>query len=397
MIIPKNVSSATHYAEGASHSRPQITWHPLTATRTSWALPVPDGAYSSIPAWNGRAHYLTALSAALRTQAGEDARRKISITHDTLMRIAATDAASADARTGREVTTAHDTVATALGMCKRTVQRGRELIQALGFAQVIVEGRYLTKAERAEAKALHGRTQRRAASVRALTLPESSRSVENVHLPRRGFFNPLTHVKRYSPKRALTRKTAARSGAITPKGTVSKKRPATRPEVAQIASELTTRLLFLGQWRTHIIEIPGHSPVLHPAAEHIGTICRIITRSNLDTSRLTGADIIDVLDRITAETGRVTLTGSLVKNPLGYLTKLLRQVREYIDRTGYTTQKERHQAAQERRAQILREQATRAAEREAERARANTPEAVAAREAFFAAWRGEVRDTTTLA
>ncbi|MDA3145794.1 hypothetical protein JSO19_00175 [Leucobacter sp. UCMA 4100] len=357
--------------------------------RLSWSLPVPDGAYSRIPAWSNREQWLTRLMEALRTPEGESARRRISITLTTLLRIATLDAESADSRNGRGVATSHDTVANTIGCCKRTVQRGRELIQQLGFAVVVVPGRYLTKAERAEAAALHGSAQRRAASVRALTLPAPTPAASNVHLPRRGFINPLAHLRINSPKRAGARKAAPRPGAIEKKKSAPKKRTMYRPEVAHIAQELTTRLPFLGRWRSLVTERPGCKPELRHQGEHIGTICRVIVKSGLDTQRMTGADVIEVLDRLTADTGLQTMTGEHVKNPLGYLTTLLRRALAYIEREGYATVAERREAAQERRAQIQAQQAADRAEREAERARANTPEAIAAREAFFENWRAE--------
>lgn len=355
----------------------------------SWSLPVPAGAYARIRAWDGRAQWLTQLDQALRSQEGEQARRQVSITHDTLLRIATLDAEAADSRNGRGVATAHDTVANTIGCCKRTVQRGRELIQRLGFAVVVVPGRYLTREERAEAAAIHGHKQRRAASVRALTVPANIRPVENVHLPRKGLLNPLTHLRNYSPKRTSVRKAASRPGAIKKRSSAAKPRQPYAPAVAHVAAELTNRLPFLGQWRSLVTEKPGHNPVIRHQGKHIGSICKVIVSSGIDTQRLTAADVLDVLDKITQETLQVTLTGNFVSNPLGYLTTLLRRVKAYVEHAAYATAAERHQAAAARRAQLIAEQAAARAEREAERARANTPEAIAAREAFFTAWRVE--------
>lgn len=358
----------------------------------SWSLPVPDGAYATIRCWNNRDTWLTALEATLRTPAGDAVRRKISVDPDTLMRIAGLDAASAETRTGRDVTTAHDTVANTLSLSKRQVQRAREVILRLGFAQIVVKGRYLTSSERAAAFELHGFKQIKAASIRALTIPANTPAPKNVHLPCKGFRSTDLHSYRYSPTGAQARQAATRPDSKEKNHSSKKRETRYSPAVFAVADELAQRLPFLSNWRTLVTERPGEKPLVRWQGNHLGSICRVLMHSGIDLDRLSGRDVIEILDRITKESGLATMTGQFVKNPLGYLTTLLKRVAAYIEYAGYRTEAERYAAATARRQELQAHRARAKAEREAERARANTPEAIAAREAFFAAHRARTQN-----
>ena len=72
-----------------------------------------------MPVWSSAAHWLETLAAALRTPQGEELRAAAKVSADTLIDVAAVDARAADSRTGRGVTTAHETVAKALGYAYR--------------------------------------------------------------------------------------------------------------------------------------------------------------------------------------------------------------------------------------------------------------------------------------
>lgn len=355
---------------------------------TSWTLPVPDGAYSRVVVWNGSQHWIDALTTAFNSPEGKAARSHISMTLDTMLAVARQDAAAADSTTGRSVATSHATVAARLGCSDKTVQRARDVIQALGFAVSLVTGRRLFGSERVLARNTHGRTQINAASVRALTLPRGATAVENVHLPSKQNSSSKTCVKRKSPKRAQVRSAASRRKAdyINPSAKIA---PSRDPRTVKCANELAQRLPFLGNWRSRVVEVPGVTPRIEPAPEPISVICGVIARSGIDVARLTSADVIDVLDRITADSGLVTMRGNYVKNPVGYLTTLLRRVRSYIDLNPFKTAAERHQAAEERRRQ-LREAQTIANEKlDAQLAQRNAPETIAAREEFFASFRAK--------
>lgn len=313
----------------------------------------------------------------LRSPEGDEARRAVSITHDTLLRIARLDANSADSTNGRGVSTAHDTVAAALGMCKRTVQRGRELIQRLGFAIVVVQGRYLTRGERDEALLTHGNRQLRAASVRALTVPKHINTVKNVHLPRKGLNNPLTHLKTNSPKRAYARKAASRL-----EKSPSNNQPLPQ-QIQKLATQLSEKLLFLGMWRTHVSENAAQEVSITHRSRGLRSLERVISRSGIAKRNLQTEDVLYVLDTLTRENGQITLTGSYVQNPLGYLTTLLRRVVNYVDRTEYLTRETVRAGTETRRRQLHAAQEQARIERQAERELSLTPEALAARAAFF--------------
>lgn len=357
----------------------------------SWSLPVPDGAYASIRCWNNRDSWLATLEATLHSPAGDAVRRKISVAPDTLMRVAGLDAASAETRTGRSVTTAHETVANTLGLSKRQVQRAREVIRLLGFAQIVVEGRYLTTSERAAAYELHGHQQIKAASIRALTIPAHITQPVNVHLPRKGLRSTDLHSYSYSPTRAQAREAATRPESKEKNHSTKNRKTRYSPAVFAVADELAQRLPFLSDWRTLVTDRPGEKPLVRWQGNHLGSICRVLMQSGIDLDRFSGRDVIEIFDRITQESGLATMTSSFVKNPLGYLTTLLKRAAAYIEYAGYRTKHERYAAAAARRLELQTQQARAKAEREAEHARANTPEAIAAREAFFAAHRARTQ------
>lgn len=63
---------------------------------------------------------------------------------DTLLVVARDDARTADARSGRGVSTSHETVAKRVGMSSRHVRTARRIIEKLGMAVTIVLGRHLS-------------------------------------------------------------------------------------------------------------------------------------------------------------------------------------------------------------------------------------------------------------
>ena len=65
----------------------------------------------------------------------------------------------ADQDTGRGVTASHERGGRQLGICTKTVQRATRILEELGYAVTLIEGRYLTAAERQQARAHHGGTQ----------------------------------------------------------------------------------------------------------------------------------------------------------------------------------------------------------------------------------------------
>lgn len=202
----------------------------------------------------------------------------------------------ADQRTGRNVATAHDTVAAQLGMSAKTVQRARTLLERLGLAVTVWTGRYLTIAERAAARARHGAIQLRAASTRALISPKQAVAlvpVENVQLPRRGHHPPQPHLSKNSSTRVTARRKPAQRTPI-PVG------------VQRLAAQLAQHMPWLARSR------------------HIGALARLLHRHNLtvDTG-WTATRLLRVLEQHNRTTGHLVPEPASQRNPLGYLNWLL--------------------------------------------------------------------------
>ena len=254
------------------------------------------GSYSRLPAWSDRARWLAQVAAVVATGEGEAARASAHVAVDTLLRVAAADAASADQRTGRNVATAHDTVAALLGMSAKTVQRARTLLERLGLAVTVWAGRYLTVAERAAARRRHGQAQLRAASTRALISPKHAAAlvpVENVQLPRRG--HPTSTPR--PPENSSTRLTARRKPASMPPIPVG---------VQKLAAQLAQRMPWLARDR------------------HIGALARLLHRHRLDVDAGWSAErLLHVLEQHNWTTGQSVPDPARQHNPLGYLHTLL--------------------------------------------------------------------------
>jgi hypothetical protein len=324
---------------------PQSATTRLAQLRTgSWTPQAPAGAYAAVVAWRSGAAWLDALMDALATVKGEELRRRISIAPATFLAVANADRLAADGATGRGVATAHETVAQRLGMSAKTVERARTLMQRLGFAVTIVEGRYLTRAERAAAHAVHGGRQVRAASLRALTVPRSQdlpQAVENVELPRRGSLNSSTYLpeihttQAHAPAEAATRQPRTTGGRKTRNQFRSR---APRSILLQrFAAELCSkpspgarRLPWLGRGR------------------HIGAVVTMLERAGVDPTRFTVDGLMATLDRHVQEHHiRVPEIAHQV-NPLGYYAWLLRQV---VAKSHPTVDEERTARDERRRAE----------------------------------------------
>lgn len=323
----------------------------------SWSLPAPAGAHQDAPAWHGPQTWLAAVSAALRTAAGAELRRAWKVAGDTLLRVGQLDASHADARTGRGVATAHETVAAELGMSKRQVQRARGLLEALGLAVTVVEGRYLTTAERDAARAAHGGHQVRAASVRALVMPRAA--VENVHLPRRGLDSKNLSVKKNSPTRPRARKaTAPRPLARTMRKTASCTGGLRSIELQRFAARLVDGDERDGAQRRRMPWL-----LRSPAGgrRHIGALCDVLAAAGIDPARWSPRQLVEAIDEWHRTTARPAL-GAAATNPLRLLAWQLRQA---IDPTAPTPA----ELAAERGARRRAEQLERAREAERERQR----------------------------
>lgn len=296
-VAPRSRSATPHTFSSACRTRPYYrprglvtgagTTAPIPGRRGgSWRPP----ARTAVPAWSGATAWLHGLQAMLASPAGEVHRRRLSVRLETALDVAAEDARAADSRTGRHVATSHATVAALLGCSTKTVQRARLLVEAVGYATTVTEGRYLTTTERAAARLVHGGDQRRMASERALTVPRPS---SDVHLPRRGAVSALPKSRSGLPKRAQARARVATRPKKTHQLT-----PVRPLAVQQLAADLARRLPWL-------------------ARSHIGTLCDALTTLGLDATGWTAADIIEYLDADNAEAGRYQPNPDSQRNPIG--------------------------------------------------------------------------------
>ena len=321
---------------------------PIAERSGSWSLEPSAGAYAPIPAWTSSAAWFDAVMDALSTPEGEEFRRRAKVAPDTLLRVANADRAAADGSTGRGVCTAHETVASVLGMCKKTVQRARGLLEALGLAVTVVEGRYLTRAERAAAKRTHGGRQVRAASVRALTMPKRT-PVENVHLPRRGALSlksPYLEIKQTrvaARKSAASRRPPASTKNLTQKPFSSPCQPRSLA-VQRFAGQLVARMRWLGDGR------------------HIGRVCQMLEQCQVDPARWTVSAFIEAINRGNTRAGVTIVDPAGQRDPVAYLAW---QIRRAIDPNEPTLTEE----AQLRALQARAEREARRAEADAEAVR----------------------------
>ncbi len=300
---------------------------------------------ATVPVWSSAAHWLETLTAAITTPEGEELRAAAKVSIDTLLDVAAADARAADSRTGRGVTTAHETVAKALGCSAKTVQRARSLLEALGFAVTVVGGRYLTTEERAAATAHHGGDQRRMASERALLVP---RSLTNVHLPRRGKSSSTLTSRSGLPTRADARGEAAPRPAPKRKAARSF---LPRPPVAvqRLAAGLAQRLPWL-------------------ARGHIGSLCHTLTRLGLDDVGWTAHDVIDMLDRRNLDIGLFEPSPSSQRDPLALFAHQVRAALVDVDEPPRLRRARDAAARADERARVLAARAAEDARLAAERA-----------------------------
>ncbi|MGW3483886.1 replication protein [Rhodococcus indonesiensis] len=335
----------------------------------SFSLPVPDGRHARIPIWSGRTTWLRQLRQALTTDTGREALRKHHISIDRLMAVAAAHAHYADSATGRGVTASRTTLAARAGVSVSTVNRARRVLRTLGAAHELVRGRILTHTEFMAAELHHGGPQHRAASVWALSSPAALVAT-----------TPRTPPRPHRSSRAHTRTLRYRARHAHPHTTTATGTTSTRPQVRgrdtlSPGSSVQEPHLSSGSThqrahaRTHTptrsqprpislqraaATLVAAAPALAPH-HHIGTICDVLTRAGIDTTRWSGRDIAHHLTRDTIARNWTWPTTADLHSPTGYLTWRLR----HIDWTRPSPTEDAHTARQER----LRERADRAAAR----------------------------------
>lgn len=281
---------------------------------------------AAIPCWSSKALILRAIRAALTSPEGVIARRGEGCKADgtgggisikTVMAVAEEDAGAADSGTGRNIQTAHETVARRLAardvkISWSSVRKARRLLRRLGFQVVVEEGRYLTQTERLAWEIAHpqkpGSTGRRyipcrKASTRVFTM--SAAAVQKTgHLPRRGSLTP--HLK----KEGLTKKRSrAVLGESIPKKSEPQNRrrsmqPPPRPlAVQKIAAHLKLSMGWLAK------------------VNHVNTISDTLMLANVDPKYWTGRQLINALNDRSRQRGWTM--PQEITNPIGYLTHLL--------------------------------------------------------------------------
>jgi hypothetical protein len=284
---------------------------------------VPQDAYRAVAAWTSPGAWFDALMDDLASPEGEAARRAARISPSSYLAVAKADRDAADYATGRGLTTSNATAAARAHVKPRTVERARALLARRGFAVTIVTGRYLTNDERAEARALHGRVQLRAASVRALTLPRGpQRPVKSGDLPtsRRDVrsasvpnmvnatrLNGSSPVVKTKTTRAVARETAA--PRPQPRKKKIQNRSARPLRVQLLAAKLSARTGW--SW-------------IAPEGRHIGAICNVLIACGITGKDWSAAGLVSAMNQHTQRAGSEALAGNVAHSPTGYFRSLLR-------------------------------------------------------------------------
>ena len=219
---------------------------PNPRTGLSWAREPEAGTQGRIPCWATRSRWLKTVETELTGETAADILRRHHAAAHTVYRVARMDAAAADTTTGRNVRTAHATVARALGVSVDTVRRARRVLRDLGFSVEVVRGRYMTATEREAAAHAYNSRQRRFASTRCLTIPAR---VQAMHPYPCGVKSSRELPSRHVPSSRLRA-----AGTSTPK---TKKRPLTRRNpsvgVQRIAAQLVQRMPWLDRAQGHLM------------------------------------------------------------------------------------------------------------------------------------------------
>ena len=229
----------------------------------SWA-PEPVGKVGVIPVWNGARRWLIAVSIQLQSIHGKAVIAHHKSSRPLVMRVARHDAKTADGRSGRGVRTSHETVARQLGVSRDAVRHARYVLEAIGMSVTVVQGRYLTTAERVAAHKHHGGRQRRIASTRHLTMPRGMAQALARHLPRSGSVKPSPLESSKSPRRAG-----------------DTKRRSTLPPIPLVWQKLAGQVV---------------SVLPHLGEKHLGNLTRGLMRLPIDPNQWTGHRLVQLVE-----------------------------------------------------------------------------------------------------
>lgn len=309
---PPSRSGRTHLRPRTPQTRPRA--------RGSYLLRAPEDAYAGIRSPTSQRAWVNATAAVLATPAGEAHRRRISIKVETFMAFVSAEAATANRHTGRNIATSHDTLARTVGRAKITARRARALMEALGCLVTIRTGRYLLALERLEASDHHGGQQLRAASLRALNMPETLASVTNEHLATASRLHPSTYQPKYSPKSGKPHSEAASRPQHQRKRAKFQPGPyEPRPLALQ---KLAAALVHEIPW------LPRDTSTLR--------VQRIIYRSGFDAERFSYADLIRVWFELDKELHQTPKEAGTVNDPEAYLAARMKLAANYVRWFGTT-------------------------------------------------------------
>jgi hypothetical protein len=270
------------------------------------------GAYSRIPVWRGREHWLTwVVPTAIAVH--RNILRRHHVAPDTFRSWALVKSGYAHARTGRQCVVRPDTLASVLDMSERTVQRCTAAAREMGLEIVILTGRMLTFTERGKAYRA-GSRQRGLSTEVALTFSQVIRQiVDHVTPPKRLGTSPLTSLSTGVPDGLA----AEQKGAATPHS-APKRRRRTRhkPPGWLLAADLARAVPWLA----------GEGPArLAPALHRFATCERPWQAS----------DVAAAIDGHTARVGAGPIRPETIRTrPAALLAAILRQLDPVLDHPG---------------------------------------------------------------
>lgn len=281
--------------------------------------PADAGAYSRIPVWHGRSHWLgTVVPIAL----ADDAPRRRS--HHQVPRVdpgtfrlwAEIESGYVQQqRTGRRLVVRPSTVAQVMGVSERTVQRCRAYARRLGLLVDVKPGRMLTL-EESYACRRRGSRQRGLSTESALTIPRRLR------LPV-GCVTPTSGGSRRPRNLTFTSLTDSAAGGAAAKGAATRPPPPRRRRpaaVVQLARSTQTRI----PWLRH---------------EAIASLVPCLHKFATGDRPWTAEDLVDGIDMISMRRGYTAVRTERIRTrPAAVLAWFLRELDPINDhpRAGFT-------------------------------------------------------------
>ncbi len=304
----------------------------------SFSRPIDDGVAARVPTWQSRARWLAMCEwVAMNTDRGRTALRRYEIALSTFLATCAAHAAVAESSTGRRVTASLATLQTRSGLSKDALRRGRRVMRELEFGVELARGKLLDRIEREAAARLHeesqgvrpDRPQRGAASVWALSSPlwavEAMPEPEPRRRPSRR--RHRTAIRRPVPTASRPCSAPQSFRASSRRGSSVGKNSPTRERAGSGTSTVSPRSINLQRAAAVLIDripalrsVVGSDPALSTGRHrHVGVVCDLLVHVGIDTSRWTGIDIVDALNRSAAQRGWTWPTSAAMSSPLGLL------------------------------------------------------------------------------